>query len=60
MLQVTVRCGATEQVSKVDEPNRCEYTAEFLTPAACTQSLVEQAQAESGAAEQDLLDHDEL
>ncbi|KAK9822351.1 hypothetical protein WJX74_010977 [Apatococcus lobatus] len=59
-LQVSIKCGSIEQVSKVDEPNRCEYTAEFATPAACSPSLVEQAQRESTAAEQDLKGHDEL
>ena len=59
-MQVSVKCGSSEQVSKVDEPNRCEYTAELATPAACLPSLVEEAQKESAAAEQDLKDHDEL
>ena len=36
MSQVQVACGAEEELSHVEEPNRCEYTAEFLTPAACT------------------------
>lgn len=60
MVQVSIGCGSNEQVSKVDEPNRCEYTAEFLTPAACLHSLVEQAQQDTSAAEKELVDHDEL
>ena len=38
-LQVTLKCGATESLSRVQEPNRCEYTAVFATPAACTPAL---------------------
>ena len=38
-LQVTLKCGATESLSGVQEPNRCEYTAVFATPAACTPAL---------------------
>ena len=38
-LQVRLQCGATEELSGVQEPNRCEYTAVFATPAACTPAL---------------------
>lgn len=38
-MQVSLQCGATEALSGVQEPNRCEYTAVFATPAACTPAL---------------------
>jgi protein kinase C substrate 80K-H len=48
-LRVDVACGAASALLKVEEPNRCEYRADFVTPAACdataTAELVERAAA---------------
>lgn len=35
-LTVFVVCGVEDEVTEVDEPNMCEYTMQFRTPAACT------------------------
>ncbi|KAL4537114.1 hypothetical protein Ndes2526B_g06680 [Nannochloris sp. 'desiccata'] len=35
-MTLRIRCGATETLTKVAEPSRCEYTAEMTTPAACS------------------------
>jgi protein kinase C substrate 80K-H len=37
-MTVSVRCGAKDVLSHVQEPSRCEYTAVLETPAACHQS----------------------
>jgi protein kinase C substrate 80K-H len=37
-MTVSVRCGAKDVLSQVQEPSRCEYTAVLETPAACHQS----------------------
>lgn len=29
-------CGSKEELSHVEEPNRCEYHARMTTPAACS------------------------
>ena len=29
-------CGKKERLAHVEEPSRCEYTADLETPAACT------------------------
>ena len=34
-MTVTLECGAEEQLSQVEEPSKCEYTAVFTSPAAC-------------------------
>lgn len=39
-----VSCGSEDRLSKVEEPSRCEYSAEFVTPAACSDSEVERIQ----------------
>ena len=44
-LRVELQCGATHQLLKVDEPNRCEYRAHLATPAACTQQLADASAA---------------
>ena len=33
--RVTVACGLEEEVLSAAEPNRCEYSLEFVTPAIC-------------------------
>lgn len=38
--QVRLHCGAKERVWKVEEPSRCEYTAQMDTPAACSEEAV--------------------
>lgn len=50
-LQVSLRCGQQEKLAKVEEPSRCEYTAELETPAACTSDALEALQAELAARE---------
>ena len=39
--QVRLKCGLKEVLSKVEEPSRCEYTAQLQTPAACTPALAQ-------------------
>lgn len=39
-LQVKLACGEEEEVSKIEEPSRCEYVGVFVTPAACSASFV--------------------
>lgn len=36
-----LECGSKEELSHVEEPNRCEYQAKMTSPAAC---MVEDAQ----------------
>ncbi len=54
-MTVRIRCGATETLTKVAEPSRCEYTAEMTTPAACSEERVKELRA-AIAAKQALLD----
>lgn len=44
-MTVRIRCGATETLTKVAEPSRCEYTAEMTTPAACSEDRVKALRA---------------
>eukprot|EP00887_Chlorella_sp_A99_P006740 scaffold3.g6740.t1 len=37
-MTVTLKCGQSEQLRRVQEPSRCEYTAELVTPAACSEA----------------------
>lgn len=60
VIQVPVICGATEKLSQVQEPSRCEYTAQLLTPAACTQETVQVVHAKLTALDSDSDDHIEL
>lgn len=45
-IHVDVECGATDTLDKVVEPSRCAYRALLKTPAACSESLVAELQAE--------------
>lgn len=54
-MTVRIRCGATETLTKVAEPSRCEYTAEMTTPAACSEERVVELRA-AIAAKKALLD----
>lgn len=49
-MEVTIRCGLNNQLTNVLEPSRCEYTAEFETPALCVPVNLGHGEA----------DHDEL
>lgn len=60
-MQVSVKCGSTEKLVRVEEPSRCEYVATLLTPAACTPTEVQAAQDQLAALESELQDdHSEL
>lgn len=59
LLQVSLRCGQAEKLAKVEEPSRCEYTAELETPAACTQQGLDALRAELAARERLLVGGDE-
>ena len=60
-IQVSVKCGSAEKLSKVEEPSRCEYVAELQTPAACTLEIVQAVQAKLAALDSDSDDeHTEL
>jgi protein kinase C substrate 80K-H len=34
---VSMKCGLSEQLTNIDEPSMCVYTADFQTPAACSE-----------------------
>ncbi|KAA6428325.1 MAG: hypothetical protein FRX49_01921 [Trebouxia sp. A1-2] len=60
-MTVSVKCGSTEKLQKVEEPSRCEYVATLLTPAACTPAEVQGIQDKLTALDQELEDeHTEL
>jgi protein kinase C substrate 80K-H len=44
--RVFVACGADNALSDTQEPNKCEYTMKFLTPAACTPATLEALEAQ--------------
>lgn len=41
-MTVQVVCGVKEELSRVAEPSRCEYTARLTTPAGCSQKIVDE------------------
>jgi protein kinase C substrate 80K-H len=41
-LRVDIACGASNALLRVEEPNRCEYRADFVTPAACDAAATEE------------------
>lgn len=41
-ITVSLRCGASETLDRVEEPSRCEYAAVLSTPAMCSAAAVEQ------------------
>ena len=45
-MKVTLVCGEDEFVVSVQEPRRCEYEMEFMTPLACTPEKAQQARDE--------------
>lgn len=67
---MTLECGAADAVLRVEEPSRCEYTAQLSTPAACQEAQVAALQAELAARQRAALsaaaaggskeEHDEL
>ena len=59
--QVSLQCGVEEALANVSEPNRCEYVAWLVTPAACTPELAALARRQHEEAERELAAvHDEL
>ena len=50
-LRLEMRCGPESQLVGVDEPDRCEYRGDFVTPAACTPALVARSVAAAEEAE---------
>lgn len=64
MLQVALKCGPEEVLTRVEEPSRCEYHAELATPAACSaealQALREELAARERAMKEGSTGHDEL
>ena len=44
-MQINLECGSKEELSHVEEPNRCEYQAKMTTPAACLAEDAKQLQA---------------
>lgn len=61
MLQVALFCGEKEHLQHVMEPSKCEYVAEFTTPAACSAENAQKLQQQVLEDEQALQgSHDEL
>lgn len=44
---VTLKCAATNELVTVAEPNKCQYVAEFKTPAVCQSDALKQLRDES-------------
>jgi len=56
--KVRLQCGRENILSDVQEPNKCEYTMLFKTPAACTPAQLEKLQNElSKSVESDVFAH---
>lgn len=53
-IQVSLKCGSSEKLTKVEEPSRCEYTATLATPAACTPSEAQAVQDQLAALNEEL------
>ena len=58
--QVELECGYKEEISHVQEPSRCEYTALMATPAACSREETAHLEEQVAAAERELAGKDEL
>lgn len=58
--QVDVECGAKEELSSVEEPSRCEYTAKMTTPACCSTEEAHAVQEQLDVAEKELTEREEL
>jgi len=43
-LRVKLRCGTKSELRNVDEPSRCDYTAELVTPSFCLESRMQELQ----------------
>lgn len=60
-MQVSLKCGSSEKLMKVEEPSRCEYIAMLATPAACTPGEAQAVQDQLAALNQELEgEHSEL
>lgn len=55
--RVFVSCGADNVLSDTQEPNKCEYTMKFLTPAACTPATLAALEAQLNGSEQQKPQH---
>lgn len=51
--EVTLVCGEKEEILEVKEPNKCEYSMKFATPAACREADVERLERQLKASESD-------
>ena len=45
-MRVTLQCGAKAELLSVEEPSRCTYAATLVTPAACTEGVLEAVRQE--------------
>ena len=61
-IKVTLQCGGAAELTGVEEPSRCEYTATLLTPAACEEGDVERLETELRELEEEVraAEHDEF
>ena len=51
-MRVSLKCGERNEIVRIHEPNKCMYTGEIRTPAACTEKelLLIESELESEAA----------